>query len=146
MTHRAKLCFGFYHATFPIESNTRKIISPSVPYYNYSNVLYLVSDVGKLVGTNLVFDERRQIAYKSIEFMRLELPLICSKKGEWIKIHENNFSQLEFTLTDFMMEPIIIHAPIHLTLEVKTKPTRISQISLKCGGLPIISQPEDKKS
>jgi hypothetical protein len=54
--------------------------------------------------------------------MRLELPLICSKKGEWIKLNQNNFSQLEFTLCDFMMQSVIIHALIHITLEVKIKP------------------------
>jgi hypothetical protein len=153
MSHRAKLCFGFYHTTLPVGSIGRKIISPSVPYFNYSNVLYLVSDVGKLVGTNLIFDERRQIAYKSIEFMRLELPVICDKKGEWIKIYENKFTQLEFTLCDFMMEPIIIHAPIHITIEVKITPypnvpamLPKSQTSLKCDGPPITSKPEDTES
>jgi hypothetical protein len=36
--------------------------------------------------------------------MRLELPLIWSKKGEGIKINQNNFIYMEFTLWDFMME------------------------------------------
>jgi hypothetical protein len=128
MSHRARLCFGFYHAKFPIESVNGCIKSPSIPFYNYSNVLYLMSNVGKLVGTNIVFDERRQIAYKSIEFMRLELPLICDKRGDWIKISANNFTHLEFVLCDFMFEPIIIHAPIHITLEIMYKDSPIRYV------------------
>jgi hypothetical protein len=53
--------------------------------------------------------------------MSLELPLICDKKGEWIKINQNNFTQLKFTLYDFMRQPVIIYAPIHIKLELKIK-------------------------
>jgi hypothetical protein len=84
--------------------------------------------VEKLVGTNWVYDQRRQIVSKSIEFMRLALPLICNKIGEWIKINHNNFTQLEFTLCDFMIPPVIIHAPIHNKLEVKIKPINSNRI------------------
>jgi hypothetical protein len=63
MIHKAIICLGFYHAKFLIRSNKLMIVNPGVPYYNYNNVFSLVSDVGKLVRTNLVFNERRQIAY-----------------------------------------------------------------------------------
>jgi hypothetical protein len=42
-------------------------------------------------------------------------------KGESIKINQNNFTHLEFTLCDFMMQPVIIHAPILITFEVGIK-------------------------
>jgi hypothetical protein len=48
-SHRDRLCLRFYHSTFPVKSINNKIISPNVPYYNYSNGLYLVSHLGKLV-------------------------------------------------------------------------------------------------
>jgi hypothetical protein len=151
MTHRVKLVFGFYHSKLPIEADiSNKIVSESYPYYGLSNVFYLVSNVGKIVGTDTKatdknkLDERRQITYKSIEFMRQNLPLICHKKGAWIKCGTNNFTNLEFTLCDFQMEPIIIHAPIHITLEVKLKPGK--QTLSKYDGLLKVSKPLDIQS
>jgi hypothetical protein len=59
MSHRAAFCLGFYYPNFLCKSINNKIILPSILYYNYLNVLYLVFDVRKLVGTNLIYDERR---------------------------------------------------------------------------------------
>jgi hypothetical protein len=71
--------------------------------------------------------------------------VICDKKVEWIKINQNNCTQLKFTLCDFMMELVIIHSPKHTQSEVKIKPinSHIIHIWSKYDGHPKASQPSD---
>ena len=45
-SHRAKLLLGLYDTKLPINSTNKTIVSPSVPFLCYGNVLYLTARTG----------------------------------------------------------------------------------------------------
>ena len=119
-SHNVKLLLGLYHSTLPIHSSTKTIRMPSVPYISYGNVLYLTArtDFVSVVNT----DEKeitRSIAYKTNEILYPGYPISCRIPGSWSMIHSDQLSSLEFRLVDFQLEPIVLHAPLYLTLEVE---------------------------
>ena len=119
-SHGVKLLLGLYHSTLPINSSTKTIRMPSVPYVSFGNVLYLTArtDFVSVVNT----DEKeitRSIAYKTNEILYPGYPISCRIPGSWSMIHSDQLSSLEFRLVDFQLEPIVLHAPLYLTLEVE---------------------------
>ena len=93
---------------------------PSVPYINYGNVLYLTarSDFVSVLNTNDK-EEARSIAYKVNELLSSGYPINCQLPGQWSIIHSDQLNALEFQLVDFQLKPVILHAPLYLTLEVE---------------------------
>lgn len=124
-SHRAKLLLGLYHESFPLSAersplNTYDIVVKSVPYNCYGNCLYLRSRVSSVVGLN---DENNKDIYLSICYNISEMfipgvPIITRFPGNCTKIYPSDLTNLEFTLVDFMNVPVILKAPLRLTMEV----------------------------
>ena len=119
-SHGARLLLGLYHTSLPISSTQKQLMMPSVPYVSYGNVLYLTArtDFVSVVNTD---DKEitRSIAYKVNELLYPGYPINCKLPGSWSIIHSDQLSSLEFQLVDFMLQPIVLHAPLYLTLEVE---------------------------
>lgn len=132
-SHNVKLLLGCYHSTLPISSRTKTIRMPSVPYISFGNVLYLTArtDFVSVVNT----DEKeitRSIAYKTNEILYPGYPISCRLPGSWSMIHSDQLSSLEFQLVDFQLEPVVLHAPLYVTLEIQRLDniTQAEQMSL----------------
>ena len=119
-SHRAKLLLGLYDTQLPITSTNKTINSPSVPFLCYGNVLYLTARTDFISSLNLGDKEiTRSICYRINELLYPGVP-ICSKlPGSWSIIHSDQLSTLEFRLVDFKLEPVILHAPLFITLEIE---------------------------
>ena len=119
-SHGAQLLLGLYHTTLPISSTQKQLIMPSIPYVSYGNVLYLTArtDFVSVVNTD---DKEitRSIAYKVNEILYPGYPINCKLPSQWSIIHSDQLNSLEFQLVDFMLCPVILHAPLYLTLEVE---------------------------
>ena len=61
----------------------------------------------------------RSIAYKVNELLYPGYPINCKLPGNWSIIHSSQLSSLEFQLVDFNLHPVILHAPLYLTLEIE---------------------------
>ena len=119
-SHRVKLLLGLYHSTLPIQSRTKTITMPSVPYISFGNVLYLTARTDFVSVVNTEDKEiTRSIAYKTNELLYPAYPITCKLPGSWSMIHSDQLSTLEFQLVDFMLEPVILHAPLYVTLEIE---------------------------
>ena len=119
-SYRVKLLFGLYHSSLPISSTQKQILMPSIPMLCYSNVLYLTSKTD-FVSTINIDDktETRSICYKVNELLYPGVP-VCSKlPGSWSIIHTDQLGLLEFQLCDFNLQPIILHAPLFITIEIQ---------------------------
>ena len=64
-------------------------------------------------------EETFSIIYKTNEYVFNGYQFVSSNRGNWFTIKSSQLQQLEFTLVDFMLEPIILHAPLYLTLEIR---------------------------
>lgn len=119
-SHRAKLILGLYHTQLPIASNAKTIMTQSVPYLSYGNVLYLTSKTDFISVVNIDDHEiNRSICYKVNELLYPGVP-ICSKiPGNWSLIHTDQLSTLEFKLVDFQLQPIVLHAPLYVSIEIQ---------------------------
>ena len=119
-SHRARLLLGLYHTTLPIASTQKQIMMPSIPYTSYGNVLYLTArtDFITVVNTN---DKEitRSVAYKVNELLYPGVPVCCKLPGNWSIISSDQLSSLEFQLVDFQLKPVVLHAPLYLTLEIE---------------------------
>ena len=119
-SHNVKLLLGLYHSTLPINSSTKTIRMPSVSYISLGNVLYLTArtDFVSMVNT----DEKeiaRSIAYKTNELLYPGYPINSKIPGQWSIIHSDQLGSLEFQLVDFQLVPVVLHAPLFITLEIE---------------------------
>ena len=119
-THRAKLLMGLYHCDLPLEIGTG-IYSPSLPLVCYGNILFLESNLPSPVGVrsnDKNKEEYKSIVYKGSDFIYPGIPVNSRTPGPVIITKTDNLTDLEFKLVDFMMEPIILHSPLTITMEV----------------------------
>jgi len=129
-SHRVKMLLGLYHTELPIEG--LRITCPSAPYLCYGNVLYLLARHGAPVafGTKNK-EEYHCIVYKSFEFLHRGLPIICRHEGVTIRTTADSFQALQFTLVDMMLEPIILLAPLYITIESSSDDTHLDSMSVQ---------------
>ena len=129
-THNVKLLLGLYHSNLPLNSSRPKIISltltqceltlPSIPYRNYGNVLYLTARTDMICSVNNKEgnEESLSIAYKTNEILYPGYPVMCKIPSQWSIINSSQFNQLEFTLVDFQFQPVKLHSPLYITIEL----------------------------
>ena len=123
-SHRVKLLLGIYHMEFPIKSklieDKYKINCLSSPYLEQGPIFYLLARTDAISLTNARgHEETFSIIYKTNEYVFNGYQFVSSNRGNWFTIKSSQLQQLEFTLVDFMLEPIILHAPLYLTLEIR---------------------------
>ena len=130
-THGAKLLLGLYHTQLPINSSQKQLICPSVPYVSYGNILYLTARTDFVSVVNTADKEiTRSIAFKINELLYPGFPICCKLPGSWSIIHSDQLSSLEFQLVDFMLQPVKLHAPLYLTLEIERLDNTYPQTNL----------------
>ena len=130
-SHNVKLLLGLYHSTLPIASTQKQILMPSVPYVSSGNVLYLTARTDFVSVLNTSDKEiTESIAYKVNEILHPGYPINCKLPGSWSIIHSDQLSSLEFRLVDFTLHPVVLHAPLYLTLEVERLDNSSNQTSL----------------
>ena len=118
-THNVKLLLGLYNTELPLQKN-RSITMPSIPYISYGNILYLTARTDFVSTLNLDNKEiTRSIAYKVNELLYPGYPIACKLPGNWSVIHSDQLSSLEFQLVDFQLVPVVLHAPLYITLEIQ---------------------------
>ena len=123
-SHRVRLLMGFYELiSFPIHSNKVdtgfEIVLNSAPYLNFGNILYLTSSLSNVCAFN--DNKNKQInmsvCYSINEFFAPGIPLISKAIGPNVNIRPLELSNLQFTLVDFQFYPIILKAPLRITIE-----------------------------
>ena len=117
-THRVKLLMGLYHTDLPL---TLPCTSPSIPLSGFGNMLYLVSNLPSPVGVrgnDKNKEEYRSIVYKGSDYIYPNIPVNSRTPGPVIITKTEALTDLEFTLCDFLMEPVILHSPLTITIEV----------------------------
>lgn len=121
-SHRVRLLLGLYEKIdFPIMSNDEEEITiSSVPYTCFGNILYLTSSLCNVCVFNDSNNKQlnMSVCYGISEYFAPGLPLISKTIGKNIRIRPLELSNLVFTLVDFQFHPIILKAPLHLTLEL----------------------------
>lgn len=119
-SHRARLLLGLYDSSLPITSSNDRIMSQSVPFLCYGNVLYLTARTDFISSLNLGNKEiTKSICYRINELLYPGVPVCCKLPGNYSIISSDQLSTLEFQLVDFQLEPVILHAPLFITLEVE---------------------------
>ena len=134
-SHRIKLLTGLYNTTFPITAikssdNQYFTNANSVPYNCFGNCLYLTSNVSSVAGFN---DEQNKDVYRSVCYHISEMfipgiPLISRMPGPKTKILPGDLTKLEFKLVDFQNYPVILKAPLHITMEILYDNTIIENV------------------
>lgn len=121
-SHNVQLLLGIYHSQLPIHSSAKTIVSDSVPYTSYGNVLYLMARTDMVCSVNNQSGEEESlsIAYKTNEILYPSFPVMCKIPGQWSTISSAQLQQLEFRLVDFQFKPVKIHSPVYLTLEINS--------------------------
>ena len=126
-THNVKLLLGLYHSNLPIQAKAKitgeyEIEMPSIPYRSYGNVLYLMARTDMICSVNNKEgkEESLSIAYKTNEILYPGFPVICKIPSQWSIIHSSQLNQLEFTLVDFQFQPVKLHSPLYITLEINS--------------------------
>ena len=61
----------------------------------------------------------RSIAYKTNEIIYPGFPINCKLPGNWSIIQADQLNTLEFQLVDFQLHPVVLHAPLFITLEIE---------------------------
>ena len=119
-SHNIKILLGLYHTTLPIQSHSKIITMPSVPYRSYGNVLYLTARTDMICSVNDKDgkEESLSIAYKTNEILYPGFPVMCKIPSQWSIINSSQLNQLEFTLVDFQFHPVKLHSPLYITLEL----------------------------
>ena len=119
-SHGVRLILGLYHTHLPIASIQKQIMTPSVPYLSYGNVLYLTSKTDFITTVNIDEHEiNRSICYKINDFLYPGVPICCKLPGVWSIIHTDQLSSLEFVLCDFQLQPVKLHAPLYVSIEIQ---------------------------
>jgi len=130
-THRARLILGLYHDFLPMVSTNKKVNCSSVPYLCYGNVLYLTSKTDFIATLNIDNHEiNRSICYKINELLYPGVPISCKLPGNWSIIHTDALASLEFNLCDFMLQPVILHAPLYITIELQRLDAKTNDANL----------------
>ena len=120
-THRAKLLMGLYHFEFPIFIKPGEVLYAASPLTCYGNMLYLESNLPSPVGVrsnDKNKEEYKSIVYKGSDFIYPGIPVNSRTPGPVIVTKTENLTDLEFRLVDFMMQPVILHSPLTITMEV----------------------------
>ena len=84
-------------------------------------MLYLESNLPSPVGVrsnDKNKEEYKSIVYKGSDFIYPGIPVNSRTPGPVIVTKTENLTDLEFRLVDFMMEPVILHSPLTITMEV----------------------------
>lgn len=123
-SHRVKVVLGLYHSKLPLEAKneneTYVLEFPSNPYRCYGNVLYLTARTDSMAITNARgIEETQSICFKTHEILYNGFPIVSLGHGPWYTVKASALQQMKFTLCDFMLEPIILHSPLYLTIEYK---------------------------
>ena len=119
-SHGVKLLLGLYHTSLPISSTQKQIIMPSVPYVSLGNCLYLAARTDFVSVVNTEDKEiAYSIAYKVNELLYSGYPISCKIPGNWSIIHSDSLSTLEFQLVDFQLQPVKLHAPLYVSIEIQ---------------------------
>ena len=120
MSHRVRLLLGLYHTTLPIASSQKQLVCSSVPFLSYGTTLYLTSKTDFVSVMNIDDkEETRSICYRVNELLYPGVP-VCSKlPGQWSIINSDQLSSMEFNLCDFQLQPVILHSPLFITIEIR---------------------------
>ena len=119
-THRVRMIMGVYHYENPLIIRKDEPII-GVPLVCYGNMLYLESNLPSPVGVrsnDKNKEEYKSIVYKGSDFLYPGIPVNSRTPGPVIATKTDNLTDLEFRLVDFMMEPVILHSPLTITMEV----------------------------
>lgn len=117
-SHRVRMLCGMYHCDLPVDLPFK---APSIPLTCFGNQLYLVSNLPSPVGVrgnNKNKEEYRSIVYKASDFIYPNIPVNSRTPGPIITTKTEALTDLEFTLCDFLMKPVILHSPLTITIEV----------------------------
>lgn len=117
-SHRARMLCGMYHCDLPVDLPFK---APSIPLTSFGNQLYLVSNLPSPVGVrgnDKNKEEYRSIVYKASDFIYPNIPVNSRTPGPIITTKTEALTDLEFTLCDFLMKPVILHSPLTITIEV----------------------------
>ncbi len=120
-THRVNVLLGLYHCQLPLKSDQAGLlVCPSTPYSCVGQLLYLVPRTDAVCYTNARgVEETQSIAYKTNDLIFNGLPIMSSGNGPWFKLRSTELQHLVFTLVDFLFEPVILHSPLYVTLELR---------------------------
>ena len=119
-SYRVKLLLGLYDTQLPISSTQKQLLMPSVPYVSYGNVLYLTARTDFVSVLNK--DDKEvawSIAYKVNELLYPGYPIQSKLPGQWSIIRADQLQSLEFTLCDFRLQPVVLHAPMCITIDIE---------------------------
>lgn len=120
-SHRAKMIMGIYHLNLPYALADGEVLYAASPLTCYGNMLYLESNLPSPVGVrsnDKNKEEYKSIVYKGSDFIYPGIPVNSRTPGPVIVTKTENLTDLEFRLVDFMMEPVILHSPLTITMEV----------------------------
>ena len=130
-SHRARLILGLYHDFLPMVSTNKQVHPSSVPYICYGNVLYLTSKTDFIATLNLDNKEiNRSICYKINELLYPGVPISCKLPGSFSLIHSDSLASLEFQLVDFMLQPVVLHSPLYITIEIQRLDAKTNETNL----------------
>ena len=126
MSHRVSLLMGLYDHVLPIQStqldpNTHAAPSAAAyPQLCYGNVLYLMAKTQGLSATNARGKpEVHSIVYKSIELLYPGFPVVCRTPGNYMGCSVDDLSSMSFQLVDYKLEPVVLHSPFHITIQME---------------------------
>lgn len=133
-SHRAKVLLGLYNSELPYSAELYSdelkqyyCEMESIPYLCLGNVLYLTSNNASVSGVNknnkITFES---ICYKVIDFIHPGVPLISKLQGQNVNISPEDLSKMKFTLVDFQFHPVILKAPLFITLFIDNSEKLIS--------------------
>ena len=115
------MIMGIYHLNLPYALADGEVLYAASPLTCYGNMLYLESNLPSPVGVrsnDKNKEEYKSIVYKGSDFIYPGIPVNSRTPGPVIVTKTENLTDLEFRLVDFMMEPVILHSPLTITMEV----------------------------
>ena len=127
-SHRVRLLFGLYNSSFPLISTDNVIEVQSAPICGLDNILYLTSKYDNVCITNADKgkEEILSIAYKVNELIVQGFPINSKLPGLWNFVNSSQMNHLEFELVDFQFNPVVLHSPLHITLEIQQLQTSLN--------------------
>ena len=120
-SHKAKLLLGIYHSKLPIRSVGMTIAMESLPMTCLGNVLYVIARTDAVCMTNARGqEESMSIAFRINELFYDGFPIVSRTEGDWFIIKSSELQRMEFALVDFQLEPVVLHAPLNMTIQIKS--------------------------
>lgn len=120
-SHKAKLLLGIYHSKLPIRSVGMTIAMESLPMTCLGNVLYVIARTDAVCMTNARGqEESMSIAFRINEVFYDGFPIVSRTEGDWFIIKSSELQRMEFALVDFQLEPVVLHAPLNITIQIKS--------------------------